>query len=247
MFKLFLLIFNLLKFINKFICVLGGIVQKSKGIFYLSPSDEKDYYLATSDFDSSLFSKIDLTSISLRKNDAFITAFPRKINFIGCFNNQNISLGTGLIPYLEHDDANRALMGSNMQRQALPLKNKELSFVDMGVERQVYKASEINVMARSSGIVNFSSNKNLVISSNFSPLSSNLFNKKLISDFGNNNLEIKKNEYSLVDFRKSNQSSLLSQSPILKVGDWVKKGDILVEGNCSLKGKVCLQFKFLGS
>lgn len=228
---------------------MGNIVQKSKGIFYISSLDEKDYYLSPSDSATLFNIKNYSNHVSLRKNDSFISTSLNKVNFIGCFNNQNTSIGTSLIPFLEHNDANRALMGSNMQRQALPLKNKELSFIETGIERQVFKASELSFIAISSGIVIFSSNKKLVVLSNLEFLKKqkealgtffkkNFLSKSLIC--GNlEGIRFKKNSYFLSNIRKSNQTNILNQKSFLKLGDWVKKGDFIVDGNCSLAGKVC--------
>ena len=94
---------------------MGSIVQRKKGAFYISANEERDYFLASADLSNFFNSKKTLEIISLRKNDSFVTTQIKNTNFIGCFNNQNTSIGTDLIPFLEHDDANRALMGSNMQ------------------------------------------------------------------------------------------------------------------------------------
>lgn len=216
----------------------------------MSSLTEKDYFLAPSDLGNSFLSKNYLNKVSLRKNDVFVSTSLKNADFISCFNGQNTSIGTGLIPFLEHDDANRALMGSNMQRQALPLKNRELSFIETGVERQIFKASELNLTANSSGIVVFSSNKKLVV---YSLLSFSQKERKVsifqsekrnfLDDYylsqNLKGINFKKNVYFLSDFRKSNQSNILNHTSFLKVGDWVKKGDFIVDGNCSLAGKVC--------
>ncbi len=211
---------------------------------------ERDYFLAPSDLINFFNVKNYVSNkVSLRKNNSFVSSSLRNANFIGCFNGQNTSVGTGLIPFLEHDDANRALMGSNMQRQALPLKNRELSFIETGIERQIFKASELNLTANASGIVVFSSNKKLVVFSELafsekerkvliSQSKKTFLNKSFLSQ-SLESLKFKKNFYYFSDFRKSNQGNIINHSSFLKVGDWVKKGDFIVDGNCSLAGKVC--------
>ena len=111
----------------------------------------------------------------------------------------------------------------------------------MGIEKEVYNSSELCVSARFSGLVNFSSNKKLVVFSDFKPSRKSLINIKSVSsiELKKGSWYCKKNFYFLNDLRKSNQSSVLNQISVLNSGDWVRKGDFIVDGNCSLAGKVC--------
>jgi len=227
-----------------FFCVLGGFVQKSKGVFFISSHNEKDYFFATSD-SGEFFKKKNASSfLYVRKNNDFVTTFAKKVNFIDFSNNQNTSVGTSLIPYLEHDDANRALMGSNMQRQALPLKIKESSLIETGVERQISKVSELNISTINSGVTAFSNFKKIII---FSDL---VFNKSLKSlnfdelDVFNQVFRYKCSSYFLNCKKKSNQSNILFQDLRLKKRDWVNKGDFLVNESGTFAGKVCAGNKF---
>ena len=180
----------------------------------------------------------------LKKNQTFFKNSLKKIKLITTSKNQIISIGTGLIPFLEHDDANRALMGSNMQRQALSLKKKELPLIETGIERQVIKSSQTTKIAKTSGFVKYKSNKKIIIEiinnnnikfqNNFS---SKKKRKKLIKT---KKLNCKKVTYFLKKTKKSNQNSYITQEPTTKTKQWIKKGQAIVDGNGSLNGKLSL-------
>ena len=156
-----------------------------------------------------------------------------------------ISIATGLIPFIEHDDANRALMGSNMQRQALALKEKEIPLLETGIETQLAKESQTTILAKSSGIIKYISSKKIIVKEEKSPYNKSI-NKSLIEkkkkikkirDYRKNT---KNRIYFLENARKSNQNTYINQYPIVKVGDWVKKGQIIVDGTGTHQGKLSL-------
>jgi DNA-directed RNA polymerase subunit beta len=156
------------------------------------------------------------------------------------------SLGTGLIPFIEHNDANRALMGSNMQRQALPLLEKEVAQVSTGIETQVVKASQYTIIAKKSGIITFSNQrilyiKNLINSVRINQTKSNL--NKYKTKIKKNNIHTfnwKLEKYSLKEIRKSNQNNYLQYTNLITTNNWIKKGQIINEGNGTHKGKLSI-------
>lgn len=157
------------------------------------------------------------------------------------------SLGTGLIPFLEHNDANRTLMGANMQRQALPLLKKEKALINTGIETSIIKSSQYTIINKHSGIVKFSNQKKIHVENylkniNIAPNKSNLTKYK-------NKLKLKteikiqsyqKEEYKLKKFKKSNQNNFLEEKNITQKDEWIKKGQIINEANCTHQGKLAL-------
>lgn len=197
----------------------------------------------------NIISKKQNDTTYIKKNQSFITISKKKINFISSSTNQMISIGTGLIPFLEHDDANRALMGSNMQRQALPLQKKEMSLLETGIETQIAKDSQSTIISKDSGITKFTSSKKIIIKKNIKILKLNKkINKSEIQKIKNflkktksKKIEkYKKKTYFLEIPRKSNQNSYLQQNSIVNKNDWVKKGQIIADGTGTFKGKLSL-------
>jgi DNA-directed RNA polymerase subunit beta len=158
-----------------------------------------------------------------------------------------ISLGTGLIPFLEHDDANRALMGSNMQRQALPLEKRETSIIETGTEKKIAKSSQLTKIAKKGGIIKFISCNKIIQKeiwkewkhkSNYSILTKC---KKIISSKKLKiNFKYKKVKYFLTNNRKSNQNNCINQTLTIKNNEWVKKGQAIVDGLGIKNGKLSL-------
>lgn len=218
-----------------------------KGIFFISPEQEKNLILAPGDLFQTNKNKIKNNEnqlINIRKNNIFSTSKAKHIQYISSSTNQLISIGTGLIPFLEHDDANRALMGSNMQRQALPLASKEMPLIETGIEIQIAKESQSTILAKKSGIIKYVSNKKIIINERIKFLSSNK-NKSILNKHKNifkskEKINTKEKHYFLEKPRKSNQNSYLKQHPIINKWEWVKKGQIIAEGTGTLRGKLSL-------
>lgn len=158
--------------------------------------------------------------------------------------NQPMSIGTGLIPFLEHNDANRALMGSNMQRQALPLLKRELPLIETGIETQICKSSQTTKLAEVSGIVTLVTNQQIIIKSILSlpRIKKNpciqLKYKNLFKKI--KGLNYKQIKYIVDQPKKSNQNTFIQQQPFIKNKEWVKKGQILTDGNATIQGKLAL-------
>src|SRR6185369_12522170 len=125
-----------------------------------------------------------------------------------------VSVAAALIPFLENDDANRALMGSNMQRQAVPLIQAESPLVGTGMEEVVARVSGVAIAARRTGIVDQVDAMRIVV--------------RATDDVGPNRPAV--DIYNLLKFQRSNQSTCITQKPLVKVGDQVKKGDIIADG-----------------
>ncbi|WP_185873183.1 DNA-directed RNA polymerase subunit beta [Blattabacterium cuenoti] len=166
--------------------------------------------------------------IIARKDGDFPIVESNQIDYIDIAPNQIASISASLIPFLEHDDANRALMGSNMMRQAVPLLIPESPIVGTGLEKQVAKDSRILINAEKNGIVEYMDSKKIIVRYNITE------KEKLISF--NSNIK----SYDLIKFRKTNQNTCINLKPIVKKGEKIKKGQILCEGYATENGELAL-------
>lgn len=182
----------------------------------------------------------------VKKDQNFTIERIKNIKLISASKNQPISIGTGLIPFLEHNDANRALMGSNMQRQALPLKNKERPLIETGIEKHIGKASQNTKISRKSGVINYATKKKIIIEE-INKVWKNKRNSAIISKYKTSienkkirNVKSKEKAYGLEFLRKSNQNNLIQHTAIVKKKEWVKKGQIIADGPGTMFGKLSL-------
>ena len=141
---------------------------------------------------------------------------------------QLVSVAASLIPFLENDDANRALMGSNMMRQAVPLIKPEAPLVGTGIERDVALDSGVTIVAKRSGVVDKIDGKRIVVK---------VTSEKDLSKTG---VDI----YSLRKFQRSNQNTCINQIPLVRVGDLVSEGDIIADGPSTKLGEPCIRKKY---
>jgi DNA-directed RNA polymerase subunit beta len=160
--------------------------------------------------------------VNVRASGDFITVAPYEVNLVDVSPNQLVSVAASLIPFLENDDANRALMGSNMQRQAVPLLVTRAPLVGTGMEIRVGKDSGVTVVAKRAGVVDSVDAERIVIR----PDSAEGFAEPDI--------------YNLVKFRRSNQNTCLNQRPIVERGDSVKAGDVIADGPSTEQGELAL-------
>jgi DNA-directed RNA polymerase subunit beta len=162
--------------------------------------------------------------VSARASGDFAVVKPAEVELMDVSPNQLVSVATSLIPFLEHDDANRALMGSNMQRQAVPLIKTQAPFVGTGIERYVARDSGVTVVARRPGVVESVDATRIVIKT---------------EDEG---VEIgsEVDIYNLVKFRRSNQSTSVNQKPIVRAGERVEVGDVIADGPSTDTGELAL-------
>src|SRR5437868_12382321 len=162
--------------------------------------------------------------ISARRNGEFLIAPREQITLMDVSPKQLVSVAASLIPFLENDDANRALMGSNMQRQAVPLIQAEAPLVGTGMEEVVARDSGVAIAARRSGIVDQVDAIRIVV--------------RATEDVGPNRPAV--DIYNLLKFQRSNQSTCITQKPLVKVGDQVTKGDIVADGPSTRDGELAL-------
>ncbi|HHT37931.1 MAG TPA: DNA-directed RNA polymerase subunit beta [Mollicutes bacterium] len=186
-------------------------------IDYLTADEEHDYVIthATTAVDKD--NNIIEEQVTARYRGENIIAAPEEVDYFDVSPQQIVSVTTSCIPFLEHDDANRALMGANMQRQALPLLKSEAPVVGTGSEYIAAKDSGAVVIAHSDGIVDY------------------IDSKKIIIKTANN-----KDVYHLMNFERSNNATCYHQRPIVKVGDKVHKGMVIADGPCTDKGELAL-------
>jgi len=193
-------------------------------VIYLSAIEEGKYTIAQANSPIDEKGKLADELISCRRNGDFVLSLPDVIEYIDVAPKQLVSVAAALIPFLENDDANRALMGSNMQRQAVPLLRSEAPLVGTGMEEIVAKDSGVTTVARRSGIVDQVDATRIVIRSTEEGVD------------GSPGVDI----YNLIKFTRSNQNTCLNQRPLIKVGDVVKAGDILADGPSTDLGELAL-------
>lgn len=204
----------------------GKVDLKSK-VKYLSAEEEEGKIIAQANAINKNGDFISDRIIS-REDGDFPIVKPKQVDYIDVAPNQIASISASLIPFLEHDDANRALMGSNMMRQAVPLLQPEAPIVGTGLEKQVANDSRILINAEKDGIVEYVDSKKIVISYNRT-------NKESLVNFSS-----EKKTYDLIKFRKTNQNTCITLKPIVKKGMKVSKGEILCEGYATEKGELAL-------
>lgn len=192
---------------------------------YLSAIEEGEYYIAQANTAVDAKGQLIDDLISCRHKGEFTLTTPDKVNYMDVSPRQIVSVAASLIPFLEHDDANRALMGSNMQRQAVPTIKPETPLVGTGMERIVAVDSGVTVSARRSGVVDSVDASRVVV--RVSP-------KETKDD------DIGVDIYNLTKFQRSNQNTCINQRPIVEVGDVVQKGDVLADGPSTDLGELAL-------
>lgn len=201
--------------------VVNGVVTNE--VVYLSANEEGKFKIAEANAKVKDDGRFESDLIACRKAGEFEFSAPEEVDFIDVSPQQLVSVATALIPFLENDDANRALMGANMQRQGVPLLRSEAPLVGTGMEATVAKDSGATVVAKYDGIVDAVDANRIVVRS----LNDN------VADAG---VEI----YKLQKFRRSNQNTCINQVPLVKVGDHVKAGDIMADGPCTDMGELAL-------
>ena len=202
--------------------VKDGVVQDK--IIYLSAMEETKYTIAQANSMIDKNGKITEQLVSCRQNLNFILSKPDNIDFIDVSPKQLVSVAASLIPFLENDDANRALMGSNMMRQAVPLLKPEAPLVGTGIESDVALDSGVTIVAKRDGVVDKIDGKRIVIKATDE------------KDYSKSGVDI----YNLQKFKRSNQNTCINQKPLVRVGDQVKSGDIIADGPSTKIGELAL-------
>ncbi|MDD5635219.1 MAG: DNA-directed RNA polymerase subunit beta, partial [Atribacterota bacterium] len=187
-------------------------------IIYLTADEEDQYKIAQINVNIDKNNKITQEDVPCRYRDDYLTVSPKEVDFIDIAPNQMASISASLIPFLEHDDANRALMGTNMQRQSVPVIKTEMPFVMTGIEERVAKDSGTIILAEEEGVVEKVTGEKIVIK----------------GDSGN------KKEYFLKKFHRSNQGTCINQTPIVSEGQKVSKDTPIADGPNTDQGALSL-------
>jgi DNA-directed RNA polymerase subunit beta len=205
-----------------------GVVDIKNAPTYLSAEEEEEKMIAQATVEVDDKGKIQHDKVIARQEGDFPVIEPTNVNYTDVAPNQIASISASLIPFLEHDDANRALMGSNMMRQAVPLLRPEAPIVGTGLERQVASDSRVLINAEGEGVVEYVDADKIVIKYERTE-------EEAMVSFDS---DIK--EYPLVKFRKTNQGTSINLKPIVQKGDKVSKGQVLCEGYATQNGELAL-------
>jgi DNA-directed RNA polymerase subunit beta len=194
-------------------------------VVYLSALEEEDKVIAQANAPIDEHGRFLKELVSARQRGEFTMVRPEEVNYMDVSPTQLVSVAASLIPFLENDDANRALMGSNMQRQAVPLLRSEAPLVGTGMERVVGRDSGVTVISRREGVVESVDANRIVVRAD-----------KPGSNGQDTGLDI----YNLIKYRRSNQNTCINQRPIVNKGDRVKVGDVLADGPSTELGDLAL-------
>ncbi len=194
--------------------------------FYLSAWEEDRYIIAQANARLDDEGNLVDARVNARQAGDFILSPRDKVDFIDVSPKQLVSVAASLIPFLEHDDANRALMGSNMQRQGVPLLQARAPFVGTGMEHITARDSGAVVVARRSGTVDYVDSQRVVV--------------RVEGESGEMSREMGADIYTLTKFRRSNQNTCINQKPIVRVGQRVARGQVLADGPCTELGELAL-------
>ena len=205
-----------------------GKIKFNKKPIFLSAEEEENKYIAQANAKIDKDGNFVNDNVIARFEGDFPVPEKKEINLIDVGTNQIASIAASCIPFLEHDDANRALMGSNMQRQAVPLLNPNSPIVGTGIEELVARDSRVLIHAEDNGVVEYVDANEIHVMYNFDD------NDRLVR------FEDDVKVYGLTKFQKTNQGSSINLRPIVKKGDKVKKGQVLVEGYGTQKGELAL-------
>ena len=208
--------------------VVNGQVQLNEDPVYLSAELEENKTVAQATTKQDENGNILDHRVKARRQADFPIVSPEELDLIDMGSNQIASIAASLIPFLEHDDANRALMGSNMMRQAVPLLNPEIPIVGTGIEKSVAEDSRVLLNAEGDGVVEYVDSTKIIIRH---PRSEK---ERLIS------FEDDVKEYHLTKYQRTNHSTSINLRPIVRKGDKVKKGQVLCEGYATQGGELAL-------
>jgi DNA-directed RNA polymerase subunit beta len=195
--------------------------------FYLTAWEEDKYVIGQANIELSEKGKLVNERNAARLKGEFITADRADIQYMDVSPKQLVSVAASLIPFLENDDANRALMGSNMQRQSVPLLRAEAPYVGTGMEKIAARDSGAVVIAKRDGVVDYVDSERIIVKADHQV-------------DGTISREVTADIYSLVKFKRSNQNTCINQRGIVAVGERVKKGQVIADGPCTDRGELAL-------
>src|SRR3989441_52888 len=204
----------------------GGVV--SDEIVFLSALEEEQFVIAQANAELDARGKFVRDRVSARKSGEYKMVSPEELNYMDVSPKQLVSVAAAMVPFLENDDANRALMGSNMQRQAVPLLQPEAPYVGTGMEHIVARDSGAVVLSRRPGVVEYVSANRIVVRAET--------RSKKADPVQDLPLDI----YNLTKYRRSNQNTCINQRPIVKKGDRVHVGDVVADGPGTDQGELAL-------
>ena len=196
----------------------------SDEVVYLSATEEGRCTVAQANAEMDARGRLTSDLVSCRKGGDFVMARPEDIDYIDVSPKQLVSVAAALIPFLENDDANRALMGSNMQRQAVPLIRTEAPLIGTGMEEVVARDSGVTIIARRAGLVTQVDATRVVVRATKE------------TDLSAPGVDI----YNFLKFQRSNQNTCINQRPLVKVGDQIEQGDIIADGPSTDLGELAL-------
>jgi len=205
--------------------VVNGCVTEQ--VDFLTADQEERFIIAQANAPLDNKSRFAKESVAVRCKGEFLEVPRDQVDYMDVSPKQVVSIAAGLIPFLEHDDANRALMGANMMRQAVPLLKSECPYVATGLESRVARDSRVTVVATGSGKVAYVSAQKIIVSED-----GKVPTKKTSKE--------SYQEYNLQKFRRSNAGTCFNQKPIVELGRRVKKGDIIVDGPATCDGELAL-------
>ena len=208
--------------------VTDGVIDLKTTPKYLSAEEEEGQMIAQANIPLKASGQIDTDRVIAREEGDFPVVDPTQINYADVAPNQIASISASLIPFLEHDDANRALMGSNMMRQAVPLLIADSPIVGTGLERQVASDSRVLINAEGDGTVEY-------VDANEVTIKYDRSQKDGMVSFDSDS-----KTYQLIKFRKTNQGTSINLKPIVRQGDRVLKGQVLCQGYATEKGELAL-------
>ena len=206
----------------------GKVDLKNEDVIYLSAEEEDEKIIAQANAPIDEKGNFLNDRIKARFEGDFPIASPEQVNLMDVAPNQIASIAASLIPFLEHDDANRALMGANMQRQAVPLLRAESPIVGTGLEARVAQDSRVLINAEGDGVVEYVDAQEIIIRYDMDE------DDKLVS------FDSDLKTYKLTKFRKTNQNTTINLKPIVRKGERVKKGQVLCEGYATQNGELAL-------
>ncbi len=204
--------------------VIKGEGKATNEVRYYSALEEENNVIAQANAELDDEGNFQSDLIASRINGETTMVSPEEVTLMDVSPNQLVSVGAGLIPFLENDDANRALMGSNMQRQAVPLIKTDAPFVGTGIERALARDSGVTIVAEHDGVVESVDAQRIVIRPETSA----------------EDLFVKPDIYNLTKYSRSNQGTCITQKPIVSVGDEIKRGEIIADGPSTERGELAL-------
>jgi DNA-directed RNA polymerase subunit beta len=212
---------------NKRVAADGRKAEYEPWPFYLTAWEEDKHVVGQANINLDETGHIINERNAARKAGEFILALRKDIEFVDVSPKQLVSVAASLIPFLENDDANRALMGSNMQRQSVPLLRAEAPYIGTGMEKVTARDSGAVVAAKRDGVVDYVDSERIIVKADHNV-------------DGTISREVTADIYTLIKFKRSNQNTCINQRPIVHVGERVAKGQVIADGPCTDRGELAL-------